>query len=312
MAISQYLKTFAGRPVARYEISKRYSTLANKAWRVAAEYHYGELETPFIESLTPLIAAPKVSEVSTLVVGPWDGIVYDSASSAETIELLVAAAPKLASVKAMFFGDIVYRDTEISWIQHRDISPLLSAYQLEEFALRGVGGLQIGQLKLPHMKRLTFQAGGLPSEIIRQIVACEMPNLESLDLWLGVEQYWGNATADDLAPILDGCFPKVKRLALCNKEKLYELLPAILTAPILKKLQRLDLSMSTLIDEEAELLLSHAKPLKKLKELDLSQNFLSADMVEQLKNAGLPLIANDQRQVEVYDDEVYRYAVTGE
>ena len=35
-------------------------------------------------------------------------------------------------------------------------------------------------------------------------------------------------------------------------------------------------------------------------------------MVEQLKNAGLPLIANDQRQVEVYDDEVYRYAVTGE
>ncbi len=140
------------------------------------------------------------------------------------------------------------------------------------------------------------------------MLSSSFASLESLELWLGRDDYGADHRIDDLMPLLSGrLFPKLKHLGLRNCEYTDEIASAIADAPILKQLRSLDLSMGTLGDAGANVLL--ASPLfAKLESVDLSHHYMSSAVVKKIMKAGPKMLAKDLRT----EEEGARYTQVGE
>jgi hypothetical protein len=202
-------------------------------------------------------------------------------------------------------------ESEISWIEQSDITPLPTAFpNLERLEVRGGTGLGLQPLRSDTLKVLRFEAGGLPAGVVRAVGASDLPNLEHLEMWLGVDDYSGDATVADLAPVLSGeRLPSLRHLGLCNSELQDEIAAAVAGAPVVAGLESLDLSMGVLTDEGAEALLS-GQPLTHLKRLDLHHHFLGDEMVKRVR-ATLPGVDVDLGEHQRPRDE-WRYVAVSE
>ena len=207
-------------------------------------------------------------------------------SSKEIIQALVQRQHRLAGLRALFLGDIIVEENEISWIQNSDVTPLLQAYPaLEVFRVRGGNGLEFSRVQHQHLRELIVETGGLPRSVIREICRADFPNLEHLELWLGSAGYGWDGGVEDLQPILDGKrFPKLKSLGLRNSEIVDEIAPVLVNAPVLRQLEVLDLSNGNLSDVGAQALLNLPKDIP-LKELNLNHHYMSGGMIKKLKKA---------------------------
>lgn len=137
-----------------------------------------------------------------------------------------------------------------------------------------------------------------------------MPNLTHLELWLGVDNYGGDATIDDLAPILAGrSLPALTHLGLRNAEIADQIAEAVAAAPIVARLTSLDLSKGTLGDAGGEALLA-GQPLTHLKTLDLSHHFLSPELAQRIVEElpGVAVDVSDRQQ----EEEWGRYTAVSE
>ncbi|RAY10882.1 leucine-rich repeat domain-containing protein [Actinomadura craniellae] len=287
MTIHEYLSEYGGLPVFDFAREEERPEAGAAAWRIATEFegeHFGEVFARFLREV-------ETTRVTALVIGYW-GASYDD-NTADPVELLVPAADRFPALRSLFLGDIVMEESEISWIEHSDITPLLEAFPLlERFEVRGGTGLRLNPVKSTALRVLRMETGGLPREVVRGVGECDLPNLERLDLWLGVPDYGGNATAADLAPILGGeRLPALRHLALADAGIQDEVAAAVAGAPVVARLETLDLSMGALTDEGAEALLS-GQPLTHLKRLDLSHHYLSEEMMRRVR-AALPGVEID-------------------
>ncbi|MEU1126162.1 STM4015 family protein [Streptomyces sp. NPDC005899] len=254
------------------------------AWRVSVDPYgsegYGSWEEAFAEFLDTV----DPSGVRALVIGQW-GEVYEEDSSTP-IGLVVAAAGRLTSLEAVFVGDLVMEEAEISWIEQSDVTPLLTAYpRLTSLGVRGGTDLVFPPTRHSSLRALSIETGGLPAGVVRGVLDSELPALEHLDLWLGVSAYGGDATLPDLAPLLGGSrFPRLRHLGLRNSELQNEIAAAIGSAPVVAQLRTLDLSFGTLGDEGAAALLE-GQPLTHLTALDLRHHFLTEPMERRITEA---------------------------
>jgi hypothetical protein len=307
MPVSEHLDRFAGVPVYEFEFDDAPEPGQRVAWKVRTEYD-GE---GFAVVFDRFLSSVDTAAVTHLVFGYW-GAGYET-SSAEPLRLLVDAAPRLPNLKAVFFGDIIVEEDEISWITQCDITPLLLAYPgLERLDVRGGNGLELSPLSSTALKVLRFESGGLPAAVVRAIGASDLPNLQTLDLWLGVRDYGGNVTVADLAPILSGArLPALSRLGLMDSEIQDEICAAVATAPVVARLAELALSMGVLTDDGAEALLS-GQPLTHLVELDLRHHFLTAPMVARLRAALSPVKALLIDEPEKDNDGQWRFVAVAE
>jgi hypothetical protein len=267
-------------PGARQELPDAGSV----AWRLAVDPYrdssaeeFGDLWNRFLGSVDP-------AGVRAIVVGQW-GEPYDNDSSG-IVQRLVDARDRLTALQAVFIGDLEMEEAEISWIEQSDVTPVLEAYpRLEEFGIRGGAGLRFPAVRHKHLRTLRFEAGGLPGEVVRGVAASELPALESLDIWLGVEEYGGDATIADLLPVLaGGRFPALRHLGLRNSEIQDEIAAAVAGAPVVAQLTSLDLSLGVLTDEGATALLG-GQPLTHLTRLDLHHNFVSEPVAQRVRAA---------------------------
>ncbi len=104
-----------------------------------------------------------------------------------------------------------------------------------------------------------------------------------MELWLGVPNYGWDGGVEDLQPILGGGpFPKLKYLGLRNSEIIDDIVPVVVTAPVLRQLEVLDLSNGTMTDTGGRALL-HLPADLPLRLLNLSHHYLTPEMVKQLK-----------------------------
>lgn len=229
------------------------------------------------------------------------------------VEALVGARDRLPNLTALFFGDIRQEESEISWIQQADVSPLFKAYpKLEVFGVRGNEGLTLGALKHDCLKELAIETGGLSGDVVREVAAADLPQLEHLELWLGTDNYGGDATLSDLAPILSGKqFPNLRYLGLRDSEMADEIAEAIASTDLLEEIEVLDLSLGTLTDRGA-LALSNAPGIDQLTLLDIHHHFVSENMVAKLTNLGISVNADDRQVEEEYDGDIYRYIAVSE
>ncbi|WP_431680492.1 STM4015 family protein [Kitasatospora sp. KL5] len=317
MAISKHIERFGGLPVvdflAAVEDGRELPDAPDAAWKVGLEYDSAQT---FAEAWEQFLGAVDASRVTTVVIGSW---------SQEEPELLTGplaavtdAAGQLPALRSLFVGDITFEECEISWLQMCDITPVFEAFpRLEELVVRGAGedwdgngGLALTPLRHEHLRRLRLEAGGLPGSVVRAVAACDFPALESLELWLGVATYGGDATLDDLAPFLAGNrLPALRALGLQNSEQQDAIAAAVAQAPVVARLDRLALSMGAFTDAGAAALLD-GQPLTHLTTLDLHHHYLTEGMQQRLREA-LPGVTIDLSDAQKWDDN-WRYVAVSE
>jgi hypothetical protein len=306
--INDHLSHFGGLPVQEYREGSGLPNAGERAWRIGLNYdETQEGEEVFDERLRALLAEPSAEKIEAVVIGMWGEVGIDGTPD-HAVQGLINGRGRLKSLKRLFFGDIVGEEAEISWINQTAMTPLLDAFpRLEEFGVRGAvghnGRLSFENLRHDSLRSLTVQSGGLPSAVVQQIASAELPSLERLELWLGVDNYGGDYALDDFGPIFQAeNFPKLRHLGLRDSDQADAIARAIAEAPVLDQLESLDLSMGTLGDEGAKALLASPK-VKKLKRLNLRHHYMSREMMAELQKQlpGVEVNVEGRREEEVYE-----------
>ena len=299
MAIANHLTHWLKRPVTPLSMA-----LSQDDWSALA-VRIEDDGGNFAERWQRLISSPSTATLETLVIGVWNEEMYDE-SSMTVVQRLCDARAQLTGLRNLFLGEITYDEFEISWIVQSDVSPIFAAYpQLEAFTVRGGSSLAFRELQHDHLKALTVESGGLPASCLRQILAARLPQLTHLELWLGTEDYGGDASLDDVRPLLEKCpFPQLRRLGLVNSERAEELLVALASSPLLGQLEELDLSRGTLGDSEVSVLLSEPT-FGRLKKIDLSDNYISPARAKFLRERYPQIVIGEQRDPSEYDGMRY-------
>ncbi|MFJ2863543.1 STM4015 family protein [Kitasatospora sp. NPDC087314] len=311
MAVSRHIDRFHDLPIHDFtpdDGTRAVPAVGSVAWRLALEYDakhdFAQLWQNFLDTVDP-------AGVRALVIGPWWHDGYVSVTAA--VAAITADAARLPALEAVFLGDVTYDECEISWLEMDDVTPLLTAFPgLTELAVRGGMDLHLKPVRHDRLAALRFEAGGLPASVVRAVAGSELPALERLTLWLGVDEYGGDATIDDLAPFLDGArLPRLRHLGLANSAFQDEIASAVAHAPVVARLETLDLSMGVLSDEGAAALLE-GQPLTHLRALDLHHHYLSEEMQKRLTEA-LPGVELDLDEAEDADeDDEDRYVAVAE
>ncbi|MEU6431995.1 STM4015 family protein [Microbispora sp. NPDC046973] len=303
----RYEDSYAGLPVIEVvpEEDEEIPDPASVAVRISAEIDDYDVD----EAFDALLKRVDTAKVPALVIGAWEDCYEES--SEQIVGLLVDNAARFPGLRSLFLGAMSSDESEISWITQSDVTPLLEAFpRLERLEVRGGTGLELRPVRHESLRMLRFETGGLPAEVVRAVGACDLPALERLDLWLGVQNYGGNATVADLAPILSGeRLPALRHLGLQDSEIQDEIAAAVASAPVIARLESLALSMGVLTDEGAEALLG-GQPLTHLHTLDLHHHFLTDAMAARVAEA-LPGVQVDLsgKEKPVHD---WRYVAVSE
>ncbi len=296
MGIGRHITTFHGLPVREYVPGMLLPDdvdPASVAWRIATNF---DEEPPFERYLSGLLAEPWAGQIAALIVGEWG----ESFENEAPMGSLIEAASVLTNLSALFIGEMTCDENEISWIIQSDVTPLLEAFPgLRVLRVRGGSKVALRPGTYPHLRELAFETGGLPSHVVRAVGECDMPELTHLELWLGVANYGGTTTVDDLAPFLAGTrLPALTYLGLRDAEIADQVAAAVASAPIVARLSTLDLSLGMLSDDGAAALLA-GQPLTHLRRLDLHHHFLSEEMVrrltDELVGAGVDVDLSENR-----------------
>ncbi len=322
MTIGDNVEEFHGLPVFTFPDADEASADAyslpspeSVAWRIAVNAY--EAEEQWEEAFARFLEAVDTKHVRALIVGAWSDV-YDTAPDA-VIEALVAARDRLPALRGLFFADIESEECEISWIVQGDVAPLLETFpDLEEFGVRGGNQLVFPAVRHERLRKLTVETGGMPAEAVRGIAGSDLPALVDLDLWLGTSEYGGDADVADLEPFFAGTrLPSLTRLALRNSEIQDAICAALASAPVVARLETLDVSMGVLTDDGATALLT-GQPLTHLKKLDLHHNYIGAALrtrlLQTLEPAGVEVDvdADDAESDEEDDGTVWRFVAVGE
>jgi len=304
MTFSESLEQLRGLPVVDYDPEKGLREAGRKAYRVRTAY---DNSLGFGEKLTRFLKEPELPQLTALSIGLWAPESESNASVA--VDPLFAARDRLQGLRSLFFGDITFEEQEVSWIEQKDLGPLISALSnLSECFIRGGNSLRLQGLRHPTLSRLVIQTGGLSRTTIQDVLAADLPALEELELWLGSDSYGFDASVADFAPLLEGkLFPRLRALGLCNSIIADDLAAAVAKAPILSRIQVLDLSSGTLSDVGAQALLASAGILK-LSKLDLHHHYLSEEVMARLSGLGIEVDVSGREE----GDEEDRYCAVSE
>jgi hypothetical protein len=320
-----YRSEFAGLPVVDFPF-RRADPLPRVepdavAWRVRLEISLdGEKYDDFAERFAAFLEQVDVSRVRALVIGMT--AYMEQFDSELAVGLLVEHAAALPNLRALFLGDVVVTDAEVSWINHIDLMPILASYpRLEQLHVRGGEDdwnpeqRAVRPFKHEALRTLVFESGGLPPGTVRAVGESVIPELEHLEFYLGDEEYGGGTTVEDLASwLFDGeTFPKLRHLGLRDAPNADEIAAALAHAPVVARLETLDLSLGAFGDEGAAALLA-GQPLRHLSRLDLHHHFLTDEMAHRLREElpGIDLDLREQQQPESWGDEQGRYIAVSE
>ena len=296
------VKTFVGMKVVEYDPEKG----GSKNGKFISKFRSDWENDTLMEHLQHFVESECAEHAVGLVIGNWSGDDPDK-DCERIVDYLTKNAGRLPNLRAIYLGDIVQEENEISWIHQTDISPLLNAFpNLEMLRVRGGDGLSIKKPAHKRLRGLAIETGGLPKSVVQSVCKAKFPNLEFLELWLGTEEYGADFAVSDLQPILaNKNFPKLKYLGLRNSDMADDIATVVTNSPVAQQVEFLDLSLGTMTDDGGEALLSLES--KSIQKVSIHRNFLSKPLVKKLK--GLPFSVDATSQEE--DDE-WRFVAVGE
>lgn len=300
--------TFANRKVVEFDSLTRISNPKKTAYALRVSYYDAhQPKITILDKFKFLLKTSRASEIEALVFGLCD---Y---AHNNPISMLVAERKNFKNLKALFLGDIDNSECWCYWLDLSNISQILVAYpNLEVLKIRcsedGYERLAFEPLQHNKLKALIVESDKLRPRQINEICALDLPALEYLELWLGIEDdRLGNSLFEHLMPIISGQrFPKLKYLGLRHSNESAYITLALVESPLIEQLLELDLSMGNLEDEGAEFLLN-CPAVNQLDTLNVSANRLSHDMVARLKQLDTEVISDN------FDyNNNYRYCTANE
>jgi uncharacterized protein (TIGR02996 family) len=240
---------------------------------------------------------------------------YESDNDYTGVVEAIVASGRGKTLESLWFGEFDYPDeTEMSWAPWGALGPLWKAVpNLKSFGVRGAGGA-FGTIDLPNLVSFTVETGGLAQSELSRIVEAKWPKLERLEVWTGDSNYGADSSADDWLPLLEAtAVPKLTHLGVRNSEYTDALVKLLVGSKLLKQLTSLDLSMGTLGETGAQLILENAPAFAHLEALNLSESFVPVTMFEGLKKVCAKVDVTEQREPSDYREETGgRYVAVGE
>lgn len=215
------------------------------------------------------------------------------------------------SLRHLAVGDFEFPDdSEISWVEAGSVAALWAV--LPELRVLEVQGarIELGAITAPKLQKLQLHTGGLGKEPARRLAEADLPAIEHLEIWWGTEDYGGACDAGDVASVVAAAarWPRLRWLGLMNAD-FADTIPAVLLgSDILPRLAELDLSMGTMTDVGAQVILDDAAQFAHLERLNLDDNFIGDELSARLR-AALPSATLAEQ--EDGDDE-YLYVSVGE
>mgnify|MGYP001498927507 CR=1 FL=1 len=300
---------------------------------------YDEYENN-VNLLDKILKDKHLSEYKQITIGCWD---YEGDDCSALLQGMIENKEKFAQIEGLFWGDIEQEEQEISWIEQADISPLLDAMpKLKDLKIKGTNNLRLGKTSRPELRSLEIISGGLPTEVVEDILGSDFPNLEKLILYVGVEDYGFEANIEIFRP--DSITEERKNLyteQICtilkkvpqwdvltvrnkiwktdwwtlpvlNSEEQDEVVKMFLESDILPQLETMDISAGVLKDEGAQLLLDNMDKIAHLKFINMRYNYLSKDMKKQLQNLPMKIDIAETEEADEYDGELWYYPMITE
>ena len=301
MTVNEYHEEFFGRRVVEYRKGGKLKD-PQVVYRLTQDF---EEEQSQRELLDEFLAKAGPQQLDALILGPWAEASTGEPPSDYLEGLVAHALPKL---RALFVGDMIVEDSEISWIKQTDYTDLIKAYpHLEVLRIRGGNELVLPVTEYRALRELAIETGGLPSSVVESIKSSQLPALRKLELWLGTDEYGFDGDLGTYRQLLEKIDPaRLEYLGLRNSEIADEIAVYIAKQPWLASLHTLDLSMGTLGDEGAKALLA-SRYIKGLKALDVRHHYISDEVVEKLEALPLDLTIDAAE-----DDDEDRYVQVGE
>jgi hypothetical protein len=302
MTVGDYAETFFGLPIEDVltvdDIDDQ-----DVCHRLRQEYDADQEQRVFLEEY---LANVNRDELRALVIGAWGEASTGTTPDGYLDGLIEARLPKLV---AIFVGDIIMEESEISWINQTDYTKFLAAYPaLEALRIRGGTGLKLPAMQLPKLRELTIETGGLGSSVVESIAASKLPSLKRLELWLGDDGYGFDGDLGTYTRMLEQLdASRLEYLGLRNAMIADDLAVWLAAQPWLGKLHTLDLSMGILSDVGAEELAA-SKHIAGLRELNLEHHYVSDKVAAKLRALPLKLIMGPAED----GDEDDRYVAVSE
>jgi hypothetical protein len=307
MTIGSHIESFFGLNLEQFDKTKGIQD-ESLALRIEVDYDAADEGETILETLQAVANDPKANNLTALIIGCWEEA-FDTTAQ-PLVDFLVEHKDTFSSLKALFVGEMTYEENEISWINQANYSQLWAAYpQLEHLQIRGMMDLNLGQITHSTLETLIIETGGLDKSVVEQVSTASLPSLKKLELWLGTDGYGSDGSIDDVASLLEaGKFPLLVALGLKNSDIQDEIANAIALSPVLPQLTELDLSMGTLSDTGAKVLLENKDKFSHLKSLNLAHHYLSDDMMSKFADFGIPVDISDQEEADDDDDRYVEVA----
>ena len=281
-------------------------------------YEYEEYEKGDKSSKTmvaDILADSEFAELEEVVIGNWGNAWDDQESGVQDIiDDIIKNKEQFSHIKSLFIGDMDFEECEVSWIIQGNYENLFCAMpQLESLTIKGSTNLTLGKIEASNLQSLEIICGGLPKDVIQSVRDAKLPALESLTLYIGVEDYGFDGTIKDIEELLEKSnFPTLENLAIVDSEIQDEICKVVLNSKYMKQINRLELSMGTLTDKGGQLLLDKLPEFPNVECLDVRYHYLSDEMMEKLENLPIEVNTDEQEEPDEDDDEIYYYAMLTE
>lgn len=207
--------------------------------------------------------------------------------------------PPLRKLVLADFDDTFTDNIDISRAWLGDLSALSERYPLlEDVVIKGrsVGSEQpvphggLASLALVHCRRFAVRTSGMRAAMLAAIAGAPWPELVELEVWTGTTEYGSDCTLADVQKLLAQLPPKLRVLRILDNEFTDELVPHLIAAHAAHPLDELDVSLGTLTDKGAQVLLDRAGELAGLARLRIFDNCVGPAMLERLRASTLPIV----------------------
>lgn len=235
------------------------------------------------ELLQALLSSPLslfLRDISLGVYEIFGDDLHDWFRYQDCIDTLANAAPR-PFIRNLYIGE---SDANTSSMQIGDVSGLYTVMpNLEVLKICG-NYITLGKLQLKKLKRLDVLTVGLGSAQVRSIANAILPELQTLNVWVGDASNGAVQTFDELKPLLRlEQFPKLKHLFIGNSEFEDEIVQEILSSPLLSQLESLSFRMGIMTNRGARALLAAAGALQHVESIDVGENCIEEELVAELK-----------------------------
>ncbi len=212
----------------------------------------------------------------------------DEHDYADVIDEIIRGCP--STLRTLSLVDLPPGTAELVFANLADVTPLLAATPLLEELLLAGNQVVVSAIALPRLRRLAIATSD--EAVLGAIATASLPVLDSLRLSSGDADLPPAALAKLLSPSWT-----VRQLAITRTANTDHLVPHLLQSPLLSKLAQLDLSLGTLSDAGANVLLAAGRKLAHLETLELGGNTLSATMAARLEGLCANVRTGNQRAI---------------